>query len=268
MKTLATLMDLKGRRAVVTGGAGHIGLAVEEALLECGAAVAVLDLDPKAVEERVSLLQKRPGSDGVLPLICDLKDDKAARGAIRQAIAKLGGLNILVHCAAFVGTTGAPGWAVPFEEQTVEAWDAAMRVNLTAAFVMVQEGREALARDGNGSVILFASTYGMVGPDSSLYDGTAMANPVGYGASKGGVLQLTKYLATLLAPKVRVNAISPGGVWRDQPDSFHQRYIARTPLKRMAAEEDMKGAVAYLASDLSAYVTGHNLVVDGGWTAW
>jgi len=95
-----------------------------------------------------------------------------------------------------------------------------------------------------------------------------MANPAGYNASKGGVLQLTRYLATVLAPRTRVNAISPGGVWRQQPDVFRQRYEARTPLARMAAEEDLKGAVAYLASDLSAYVTGQNLVVDGGWTAW
>mgnify|MGYP001558703928 FL=1 len=95
-----------------------------------------------------------------------------------------------------------------------------------------------------------------------------MANPAGYGASKAGLLQLARHLATTLAPRIRVNAISPGGVWRGQPQAFHARYEARTPLKRMAVEEDVKGAVAYLASDLSAYVTGHNLLVDGGWTAW
>lgn len=95
-----------------------------------------------------------------------------------------------------------------------------------------------------------------------------MANPVGYGVSKGGLLQLMRYLATMLAPRVRVNAIAPGGVWRNQPETFRSRYAARTPLERMASEEDLKGAIAYLASDLSAYVTGHNLVVDGGWTAW
>jgi NAD(P)-dependent dehydrogenase (short-subunit alcohol dehydrogenase family) len=108
----------------------------------------------------------------------------------------------------------------------------------------------------------------MVGPDVGLYDGTQMGNPAAYAASKGGLLQLTRWLATVLAPGVRVNAISPGGVWRGQPEEFHQRYVARTPLRRMAREEDLKGAVAYLASDLSTYVTGHNLVVDGGWTVW
>ena len=143
-----------------------------------------------------------------------------------------------------------------------------MRVNLTSSFVLVQEAREALSASGRGSVILFASTYGLVGPDHRLYEGTTMANPAGGAASKGGLLQLTRYFATTLAPGIRVNAISPGGVWRQQPESFHRRYVSRTPLGRMATEEDLKGATAYLASDLSAYVTGHNLVVDGGWTAW
>jgi len=117
-------------------------------------------------------------------------------------------------------------------------------------------------------VILVSSIYGMVAPDWSLYRDTTMANPAAYGASKGGLIQLARYLATLMAPAVRVNALTPGGAWRGQPDPFHERYKARTPLRRMATEEDFKGAAAYLASDLSAYVTGQNLIVDGGWTAW
>ena len=121
---------------------------------------------------------------------------------------------------------------------------------------------------GHGSVIFFSSIYGLVGPDMRLYEDTDMASPAGYPASKGGLLQLARYLATVLAPRIRVNTISPGGVWRNQPEAFHQRYVYRTPLGRMATEEDLKGAVAYLASDLSAYVTGQNLGVDGGWTAW
>lgn len=267
MRPLRQLMDLTGRHALVTGGAGHVGLAVGEALVELGASVVVLDLDAAACEQRVAALsQLRQGSAAPLP--CDLRDEQATRRAIRSTIDRSRRLDILVHCAAFIGTTQAPGWAVPFEQQTVEAWDAAVRVNLTSAFVMVQEAREALASSGHGSVILFASTYGIVGPDHRLYAGTPMANPAGYGASKGGLLQLARHLATTLAPQVRVNAITPGGVRRDQPEVFQQRYTSRTPLGRMAMEEDLKGAVAYLASDLSAYVTGQNLVVDGGWTAW
>jgi NAD(P)-dependent dehydrogenase (short-subunit alcohol dehydrogenase family) len=180
----------------------------------------------------------------------------------------VGSLDILVHCAAYVGTTQTPGWAVPLDRQSVTAWDDAMRVNLTAAFVLVQEATDALKRSGHGSVIFFSSIYGMVGPDMRLYADTPMANPAGYAASKGGLIQLARHLATLLAPRVRCNVISPGGVWRNQPAIFVDRYQSRTPLTRMATEEDLKGAVAFLASDLAAYVTGQNLVVDGGWTAW
>lgn len=251
MRTVRQLLDLTGRRALVTGGAGHIGRAVCDALRECGATVTALDRDAKSCD-----------------LACDLSKEASTRAAVRKAAARMGGLDILVHCAAFVGDAKSSGWAVPFRKQTVAAWDKALRVNLTSAFTLVQEARPHLEKSGCGSVVLFSSIYGLVGPDFSLYKGTPMANPAGYGASKGGLIQLTRYLSTILAPKVRVNAISPGGVLRGQPASFRRRYQARTPLGRMAVEEDLKGAAAYLVSDASAYMTGQNLVVDGGWTAW
>lgn len=252
MKKIEELMNLKGRKAVIVGGAGHIGQAASETLKELGATVAVLDLEPK----------------DELSFSCDLKDEAATRKCFRQVVTKLGGLDILVHCAAYVGTTKAPGWVVPFEQQTVEAWNQAMSINLTSSFVLAQEAKEALEKSGHGSIILFSSIAGMLGPDNRLYEGTTMQSPAGYNASKGGLLQLTRYLATIFAPKIRVNSISPGGVWRNQPEAFHERYKQRTPLGRMATEEDLKGAMAYLTSDLSAYVTGHNLVVDGGWGTW
>jgi len=267
MRTVNELLDLRGRAALVTGGAGHIGLAVGEALAELGAIIAVLDQDEAACRKRVDELS-RFGRARAVPIPCNLSDESATRGAVRRAVREMGGLDIVVHCAAYVGTTPVPGWAVPFEQQTVEAWNAALRVNLTSAFTVVQEAKETLVASGRGSVVFFSSIYGLVGPQMDLYEGTAMGNPAGYGASKGGLLQLVRYLATVLAPRIRVNAISPGGVWRNQPEAFVERYVSRTPLDRMATEEDLKGAVAYLASDLSAYVTGHNLVVDGGWTAW
>lgn len=252
MKTIQKLMHLKGAKALVVGGAGHIGLASVEALKELGAAVAVLDLEPK----------------GDLSFACDLRDEKRTRSCVQKVIQTLGGLDIVVHSAAAVGTTKIPGWVVPFEGQTIEAWDQAVRVNLTSAFVIAQETKKGLSQSGHGSIILFSSTAGLVGPDNRLYEGTTMQSPAGYHASKGGLLQLTRYLATSLAPKIRVNAISPGGVWRNQPESFHERYKQRTPLGRMATEEDLKGAVVFLASDLSQYVTGQNLVIDGGYTIW
>jgi len=260
-------MNLKGRKALLTGGAGHIGLALAQALLELGASVAIADLDEEECSKRVAELHTS-GHENIWSLPVNLLDEQSTRHAVQSVLQKVGGLDILIHCAAFVGTTDFPGWGAPFDQQSLTAWDAALRVNLSAAFIMAQEGRQALEASGHGSIILISSIYGLVGPDMSLYQDTTMQNPAGYGASKGGLLQLTRYLATVFAPKVRVNAITPGGVWRNQPESFVQRYEKRTPLQRMGIEEDFKGAVAYLASDLSAYVTGHNLVVDGGWTAW
>ena len=267
-RPVAQLMDLTGRRALVTGGAGHIGRVISEALVEQGATVAILDQDAAACQHHVAQLAARSKRSEAFALPCDLRSEPATRQAIHDAEDRMGGLEILVHCAAYLGTTDTPGWAVPLDRQTVEAWDAAMRVNLTSAMILVQEAAQALAASGHGSVIFLSSIYGMVAPDLRLYAQTDMANPAGYAASKGGLLQLMRYFATVLAPQIRVNAISPGGIWRNQPEAFRARYVSRTPLGRMATEEDLKGAVSYLASDLSAYVTGHNLVVDGGWTAW
>ncbi|MBL8502217.1 MAG: SDR family oxidoreductase [Rhodocyclaceae bacterium] len=269
MRTIHDLVSLQGRSALVTGGAGHIGMAAAEALFEAGARVALLDSNAAAAARCAEGFNVRwPGM--ALPIACDLSDEAATREAARQAIAALGGLDILVHSAAFVGTTKTPGWSAPFAEQTVAAWDAGMRVNLTSAFILTQEARQALAASGRGSVIFVSSIYGLVGSDAAVYEGTGMNadRVLAYSASKGGLLQLMRHFSTLLAPAVRVNAISPGGIERGQPEAFRRNYAARTPLKRMGTEEDMKGAVAYLASDLSAYVTGQNLVVDGGWTAW
>jgi NAD(P)-dependent dehydrogenase (short-subunit alcohol dehydrogenase family) len=268
VRTLKQLMQLDGRKALVTGGAGHIGLAIGEVLLELGATVAILDTDQEACDQRVADLVARYGKDRIVPVYCDLQEEEATRVAVNEVITRLGGLDILVHSAAYVGTTDIPGWAVDFDAQEVAAWDAALRVNLTSAFIMTQEAKRALGASGRGAVVFLSSIYGLVGPDLRLYEETAMGHPAAYGASKAGVLQFARYLATTLAPSVRVNAITPGGVWRDQPQEFQKRYTDRTPLGRMATEEDLKGAVAYLASDLSLYVTGHNLVVDGGWTAW
>jgi NAD(P)-dependent dehydrogenase (short-subunit alcohol dehydrogenase family) len=268
MRRLSELISLEGRRALVTGGAGHIGLAVSEALLELGATVAVVDLDKKACAERCRALNTSGFAGTAVPFAVDLSSEKGTRKTVSQCIETMKGLDILIHCAAFVGTTAFPGWGVPFEKQTLAAWDAAARVNLSSTFVMVQEARPALMASGHASVIFISSIYGTIGPDNRIYEGTPMVMPAGYAASKGGLNQFARYLATTLAPEIRANTIIAGGVQRGQPKVFQKRYSQKTPLARMACEEDFKGAVAYLASDLSAYVTGSELFVDGGWSAW
>jgi NAD(P)-dependent dehydrogenase (short-subunit alcohol dehydrogenase family) len=253
--------------ALITGGAGHIGHVIGESLAELGASVAVLDIDQTAAGASASEIA-HSYKVKTLAIAVDLTDITAVQSAPKRVVAEFGRLDIVIHSAAYGGDTRFPGWAVPFDEQTIEAWDRALRVNLTSAFALAQAARQPLIDSGHGSIVLISSIYGLVGPDMSLYEGTTMNNPAGYGASKGGLLQLMRYLATVLAPQIRVNAISPGGVWRQQAEQFHARYQSRTPLGRMATEEDLKGAAAYLSSDLSSYVTGHNLVVDGGWTVW
>ena len=267
MRTLKSLMNLKGRVAVVTGGAGHIGSVFCETLAELGAAVAIVDVDEKACAKTAARLRKAYRGP-VLSLVADLADERVVRAIPRQVMSRFGRIDILVNTAALVGTSALKGWAVPLSAQRSDTFRRALEINLTAAFVLTQACAPALRKSGDGSVINVGSIYGMVGPNLDLYEGTKMGNPAAYAASKGGLLALTRWFATVLAPKVRVNAITPGGVLRGQKESFLRKYTARTPLKRMATEEDLKGAVAYLAGDASAYVTGHNLVVDGGFTVW
>ncbi len=266
-RTLRELMSLDGRVALVTGGAGHIGRAIGHALAELGANVAVVDLSPSGAEAAASELgQHWPAT--VAGFACDLEQSDEVRDLPRRVCERFGRIDIIVNCAAFVGTSGLEGWAVPFEQQSEKAWRRALEVNLTAPFVLVQAASADLRASGHGSVINISSIYGLSGPDWRLYEGTSLGNPAAYAASKGGLIQATRWLSTTLAPHVRVNAIAPGGVFRDTPEPFLSRYTARTPMGRMGREEDFKGAIAYLATDLSAYVTGQCLVVDGGWTVW
>ncbi len=267
MTDLLDLLRLDGRVAVVTGATGHIGREAADGLAELGAAVAVVDLDPERCEQVAAGLRDRRGVRAAAVPV-DLADEAATRGIAERVETELGGVDVLVHLAALVSAEPLPAWTTPFEEQGTEVWRRALEVNLTAVFVLTQACTPALRRSGHGSVVTVGSTYGVVGPDWRVYEGTGMGNAAGYAASKGGVVQLTRWLATSLAPDVRVNCLTPGGVERGQPERFVRAYESRTPLGRMASEEDYKGAIAYLAGDASRYVTGHNLVVDGGWTAW
>ena len=267
MKTARTLMDMRGRSAMITGGGGHIGSAMAEALAELGADVALLDVSAERAQQVADRLKQRHGvKASAWPV--DLEDEAEVRRVAAEALAHHGRLDVLIHCAALGGTYPLKGWVTPFEEQSMDTWRKALEVNLNAAFILAQACVPALRAGGKGSIILIGSIYGMLGPDLRLYEGTPMGNPAAYAVSKGGLLQLTRWMATALAPSIRVNIISFGGIERGQPEAFQSRYIDRTPMKRMGTEEDAKGAAVFLSSDLSAYVTGQNIVVDGGWSVW
>lgn len=266
MSTISQLMNLRGRRALLTGAMGGLGRVMAHTLAELGADLVLVDRPGSDFSELLGELSRWQVK--AVPLCCDIEASTERRALIDTLKADGRELSVLVNNAAFVGTSGLTGWAVPFEQQSIETWRRALEVNLTAALDFCQGLAPVLRHSPGANIVNIASIYGMLGPDWSLYEGTTMSNPAAYAASKGGLIQLTRWLATTLAPTVRVNSISPGGVWRNQPASFVQSYEARTPLGRMANEEDFAGALAFLATDQARYVTGQNLAVDGGWSAW
>ncbi len=260
-------MSLKGRRALITGATGKLGSVMAGTLAELGADLVLVDRPGSDFQSLESNLQER-WAVNTYSCECDLEIEEQRLELFKSIKAGGKGLNVLVNNAAFVGASDLQGWTTRFEEQTVETWRRAMEVNLTAAFHLSQALAPLLKVGMGGNIINITSIYGEYGPDWRLYEGTPMGNPAAYAASKGGMVQLTRWLATTIAPEVRVNAVSPGGIFKNQDPKFVERYEARTPLKRMATEDDFRGVIAFLASDLSSYVTGQNIAVDGGWGVW
>ena len=267
MTTIKDLINLKGRRALITGATGGLGKVMADSLAELGADLVLVDQEGSDFDSLSVYLTER-WSVKVDHQICDLEHQTQRTELMAWLKSGGQGLNILINNAAFVGTSNLQGWSVPFEQQTVETWRRVLEVNLTAIFDLCQGLSHILKTAEGASIINISSIYGVYGPDWSLYEGTSMSNPAAYAASKGGLIQFTRWLASTIAPNIRVNAISPGGVFRNQPEAFVNRYEAKTPLGRMATENDFRGVVAYLASDMSKYVTGQNLEVDGGWGVW
>ena len=263
---LPSAFDLSGRSAIVTGASGHLGTSMARTLATLGARLLLLDIDEQVGSEVVRELS---GDGHVAEFVAvDLACSQSIAEAVDRIRSVLSTVDVLVNNAAMVGSSTDSGYLAPFAEQTDEAFLKALSINLVAPFVLTRSLLPLLEASGHASIVNIASIYGLVGPVSSLYDGTDMHQAAAYSASKGGLIQLTRYLATTLAPRVRVNAVAPGGVYRGQDAHFLERYTERTPMGRLATESDLDGVVSWLASDASAYVTGQVVAVDGGWTAW
>lgn len=265
--TLKHLMDMSERRVLITGASGSLGRVMSSTLAEMGSDLLLIDLPGTGLEKFAKDLRDS-WRVKVKVAECDLESENERTSLISSVKADGLGLNCLINNAAFVGSSGLEGWVAPLNEQSLDTWRRAIEVNLTACFHLSQGFAPELKSSVGGNIINIGSIYGEYGPDWSLYEGTTMGNPAAYAASKGALIQLTRWLSTTLAPEVRVNSISPGGVLRGQPDQFVERYCLRTPLARMANSDDFSGAVAYLASDMSCYVTGQVLRVNGGWGEW
>ncbi len=265
------VFSLDGRVAVVTGALGLLGRRHCEALAAAGARVAAVDVNGPAAQEFADTL-----GPGHLGLGCDITLARDVARVRDEVLARWDRVDVLVNNAAVNERFESPEAALAharFEHLPLEVWQRSLDVNVTGTFLCCQALGGEMAKRGRGAIVNVASTYGVVAPDQSLYvrpDGTrAMWKSAAYPTTKGAVLMLTRYLAAYWgAAGVRVNALSPGGVESGQEAWFVERYAARTPLGRMARADDYRGALVFLASDASAYMTGANLVVDGGWTCW
>ena len=285
MPSLPEIFSLTGRVAIVTGGAGLLGQEFCRTLAEAGAAVLVADLDGDAAASLADSLTR----EGYRAQGCatDVTSADSVKGMVSAALDAFGRLDILVNSAALDpkvkedpalpnsltpnSLTSNP-LSLPFEDYPLSLWQRALDVNLTGAMLCCQAAVRPMLAQGSGVIINIASIYGLTPPDQRLYqrDGQPPRyKPAYYTVTKAGLLGLTKYLAAYYGERgIRVNALTPGGVFNNQDDEFVRKYSARVILGRMAEKDEMNGALLFLASDASRYMTGANLIVDGGWTAW
>ena len=256
--------SISGRVAVVTGATGFLGREHCDSLAEIGATVVAVDLDAAKLDESAEQIRKRWGTS-VLTRTVDITNRSAVSALAAELLASLGRIDVLVNNAQLQLPTS---W-VEFEDLPVEDWRRILDVNLTGTFLCSQAVGRAMRVARQGSIINFGSIYGMIGPDFRVYEGTPFTTAAVYSASKAGVYGLTRYLATYYGPhNVRANAVTPGGIFNGHTDPFLSAYNERVPMRRMGTASELRGVMQFLASDASTYVTGQNIPVDGGRTAW
>lgn len=273
MDSIFEKFRLNGQTALVTGGIGLLGKEFCRTLGQAGANVVVADLNEKAATAYADeLAQEGYQAVGVG---VDVTDPASVIRMVEASLEAYNRLDVLVCSAAMdpkFDNSGEGRHSSAFEDYPLTAWKQALDVNLTGLFLCAQAAVRPMLEQDHGVIINICSTYGLVGPDQRIYQREGQARqykPVFYSVTKAGVLGLTHYLATYYAGKnIRANALTPGGVYNNHNETFVQNYSSRTVLGRMADHDEMNGALLYLASDASSYMTGANLVVDGGWTAW
>jgi len=255
------VFDVAGRVVVLTGACGLIGRTVARALNERGVKLILADVPPKDPVAFAAELGERAAG-----YHCDVADVSQVRQLVAATLERHGRVDVLINNHHFLAKQA---WDARAEVFPDDAWRSILEVNLTGTFLMCREFGAVMLKQGKGNIINLASTYGVVSSNPALYTDNRLASPIAYSASKGGVIMLTKYLACYWGKRgVRVNALTPHGVWNHHEEAFEKRFSAMSPLGRMMQPEEIVGAVLFLASDASSYVNGSNLLVEGGWTAW
>ncbi len=253
---------LKDKVVVVTGGAGLIGRHICRACGQAGGKVFIAESDT----EKGKKLQRDMMEDKLLSeyLYMDITSEESIKSGMEQILSKEGRIDVWVNNAY----PRTDDWGNTFENIRTASWRKNVDMHLNGYFMCCQKVFEVMKEQRNGSIINFGSIYGVVGPDFSVYGSTEITMPAAYSAIKGGIISFTRYLAAYGGPyNVRVNAVCPGGVFDHQDRSFVDEYSRKTPLSRMAYPDEIAGPVLFLASDAASYITGHILMVDGGWTA-
>jgi NAD(P)-dependent dehydrogenase (short-subunit alcohol dehydrogenase family) len=262
------LFDLTGKTAIVTGGAKNLGFDMALAMAEMGADVAITSRKLPEAEKSAAEIARITGRK-TLGVACDVRNEDQVQAAIDTFLREFGKLDILVNNAGNVVSTPENK---PLEQRPTEEWDFTIDVNLKGVFLCSKYAvAKAMKPARSGVIINIASIAGMLGKDHRVYDGTTMGGvTIDYAAAKGGVINMTREMACWLARyNIRVNSISPGGFWRNHTETFTRQYNYLVPMGRMGEDgKEMKGAVVYLASEASSYVTGINLPIDGGMSAW
>lgn len=256
------IFDLTDRVVVITGGAGLLGSQYAEAFCQVGAKVVLADLDYSKCKEIAVQLGKKYNSIAFAVKL-DVTNKKSVNSMIKKIMKQFSKIDIFINNAAIEDKH------MTFEKMSLVTWNKILSVNLTGVFLCCQEVGKIMIRQNRGVIININSIYGMVSVDQRIYDKTKLRSSVAYAATKSGLLNLTRYLASHWSGTgIRVNCISFGGVENDQTPNFIKNYSNKTMIGRMAQKEEYIGSLLFLASDASSYMTGSNLVVDGGWTAW
>jgi NAD(P)-dependent dehydrogenase (short-subunit alcohol dehydrogenase family) len=273
MISYSELFDLKGKTALITGACGILGSHFCHGLAEAGANLALVDVKSQDTRRLAHKLSENYDIKA-LDYVCDVSDPQAVKGMVGQVVQDFSSIDIL-HNNAAAKSEDLDAFFAPFEDYSLKQWREIMSVNIDGMFLVAQAvGRQMVAQGRGGSIIQTSSIYGLMGPDQRIYEGSLymgrqINTPAVYSCSKAAVIGLTKYLATYWADKgIRVNAIAPGGAESGQNKTFIDRYSERIPMGRMARPHEIVGALLYLASDASSYVTGQTISVDGGLESW
>ena len=265
---LSKWYDMKDKTVVLTGATGRLGRHYCEVLSELGANMILFDLDSGKCERLAGDLAHRYGTRP-LGLQVDISTKPEVFAAVDTIVDQYGRIDVLINNAAAEQLTVFDGKVLDFENFPLEVWQANLDVNLTGAFLCCQAVGKQMVTQGGGVILNIGSTYGVTACDQRIYGESGINSSVAYAATKSGILNFTRYLASYWQGKdIRVNCLSPGGVFNNQAEEFVKNYTYRTMLKRMAEPDDLASALVYLVSDASKWVTGTNLIVDGGWTAW